>query len=97
MTGNFETEFRFAHNGQVYLIFLEVNYIVVGQPLAATAYEPEEGYEMDQVRFEVRGIDDLDGPVEDLVEFREVYNAFVESKDVESKVERLAIEDFLNQ
>lgn len=97
MTGSFETELKFAHNEQVYVVLLEVEYVVVGQPLAATEYEPEEGYEMDDVRFKVVGIDDLDGPIDDLPEYREVYAAFIESPNVESKVERLAIEDFLNQ
>jgi hypothetical protein len=97
MTGGFETEYKFAHNGQVYLIFLEVDYTVNGQVLPPTAEEPAEGYEMDQVSFKVVGIDDLDGPIDDLPEYREVYNAFVQSPNTETKVEHLAIEDFFNQ
>jgi hypothetical protein len=97
MTGNFETELKFAHNGQVYIIFLEVEYTVNGQVLPPTAEEPAEGYEMDDVKFKVMGIDDLDGPIDDLPQFREVYTAFIESPNVEDKVERLAVEDFLNQ
>jgi len=95
--GNFETEYKFAHNGQIYLVFLEVDYNVNGFELPPTAEEPAEGFEMDEVKFKVVGIDDLDGPIDDLPEYREVYAAFIESPSVEENVERLAIEDFLNQ
>jgi len=95
--GSFETELKFSHNGQVYAVLLEVSYTVNGFELPPTAEEPAEGFEMDEVKFKVVGIDDLDGPIDDFPEYMEVYAAFIDSPSVEENVERLAIEDFLNQ
>ena len=94
---NFEKELKFLHNDQIYLVNLEIDYTVNGQNLPPTAEEPAEGIEIDDLKFKVLWIDDLDGPIDDPSQYREIYTAFALSPNSEDLVYRMAVEDYNNQ